>query len=186
MGIGVSVFLLAVGGGLMFGSAVALLPKIARDEFGRDAGDSGLLFALMGVGMIVTSIGLIRYRRLITRRGLVFMIGMVLGTSNQIVQGFVPSYAWIAVLMFLWGASGGFYMNINQTLIQELTPKDKMGRVMSLTALTQGGLVPLGALIASALSGVVGPQRAMSIFGVASLGCVLLTLAVGKELRQQV
>ena len=40
-------------------------------------------------------------------------------------------------------------MNINQTLIQELTPKDKMGRVMSLTALTQGGLVPLGALIAS-------------------------------------
>jgi MFS family permease len=178
-------FLLAVGGGLMFGSAVALLPKIARDEFGRDAGDSGLLFALMGVGMIVTSIGLIRWRQLITRRGLVFMIGMVLGTSNQIVQGFVPSFAWIAVLMFLWGASGGFYMNINQTLIQELTPKEKMGRVMSLTALTQGGLVPLGALIASALSGVVGPLRAMTIFGVASLSCVLVTLAVGKELRQQ-
>lgn len=179
-------FLLAVGGGLMFGSAVALLPKIARDEFGKDADASGLLFALMGVGMIVTSIGLIRYRRLITRRGLVFMLGMVLGTSNQIVQGFVPSYAWLAFLMFLWGASGGFYMNINQTLIQELTPKDKMGRVMSLTALTQGGLVPLGALIASALSGVVGPQQAMSIFGVASLACVLLTLAVAKELRQQV
>ncbi|MEQ1700063.1 MAG: MFS transporter [Ilumatobacteraceae bacterium] len=179
-------FLLAVGGGLMFGSAVALLPKIARDEFGKDADASGLLFALMGVGMIVTSIGLIRYRRLITRRGLVFMLGMVLGTSNQIVQGFVPSYAWLAFLMFLWGASGGFYMNINQTLIQELTPKDKMGRVMSLTSLTQGGLVPLGALLASALSGVVGPQQAMSIFGVASLACVLVTLAVAKELRQQV
>lgn len=179
-------FLLAVGGGLMFGSAVALLPKIARDEFGKDADASGLLFALMGVGMIVTSIGLIRYRRLITRRGLVFMLGMVLGTSNQIVQGFVPSYAWLAFLMFLWGASGGFYMNINQTLIQELTPKDKMGRVMSLTSLTQGGLVPLGALLASALSGVVGPQQAMSIFGVASLACVLITLAVAKELRQQV
>ena len=179
-------FLLAVGGGLMFGSAVALLPKIARDEFGKGADASGLLFALIGVGMIVTSIGLIRFRRLITRRGLVFMIGMVLGTSNQIVQGFAPSFAWIAVLMFFWGASGGFYMNINQTLIQELTPKDKMGRVMSLTALTQGGLVPLGALIASALSGAVGPQQAMSIFGGASLGCVLAALAVAKELRQQV
>ncbi len=170
----------------MFGAAVALLPKIARDEFGKDADASGLLFALMGMGMIVTSIGLIRFRRLITRRGLVFMLGMVLGTSNQIVQGFVPSYTWIALLMFLWGASGGFYMNINQTLIQELTPRDKMGRVMSLTALTQGGLVPLGALIASALSGVIGPQPTMSIFGVVSLACVLITLAVAKELRQQV
>ena len=177
-------FLLAVGGGLMFGSAVALLPKIARDEFGRGANDSGLLFAMMGVGMIITSIGLIRFRRRITRRGLVFMIGMVAGTSNQIVQGFVPSFAWLAILMLLWGASGGFYMNINQTLIQELTPKEKMGRVMSLTALTQGGLVPLGALIASTLAEKIGPQPAMSVFGVASLGCVLVTLAVAKDLRQ--
>ncbi len=178
-------FLLAVGGGLMFGSAVALLPKIARDEFGRSADDSGLLFALMGAGMIATSIGLIRHRQRITRRGLVFMLGMVAGTSNQIVQGFVPSYLWLAVLMFLWGASGGFYMNINQTLIQELTPREKMGRVMSLTSLTQGGLVPLGALVASALAGAIGPQRAMSIFGVVSLSCVLVTLAIAKELRQQ-
>ena len=169
----------------MFGSAVALLPKIARDEFGRSADDSGLLFALMGAGMIATSIGLIRHRQRITRRGLVFMLGMVAGTSNQIVQGFVPSYLWLAVLMFLWGASGGFYMNINQTLIQELTPREKMGRVMSLTSLTQGGLVPLGALVASALAGAIGPQRAMSIFGVVSLSCVLVTLAIAKELRQQ-
>lgn len=178
--------LLAVGGGLMFGGAVALLPKIARDEFGRSADDSGLLFALMGAGMIVTSFALIRYRQRITRRGLVFMLGMVAGTSNQIVQGFVPSFAWLAVLMFLWGASGGFYMNINQTLIQELTPKEKMGRVMSLTVLTQGGLVPLGALVASALAGAIGPQPAMSVFGVVALACVLVTLAVAKELRQQV
>ena len=162
------------------------MPKIARDEFGRSADDSGLLFALMGVGMIVTSIALIRYRQRMTRRGLIFMVGLVIGTSNQIVQGFVPSFAWLAFLMFLWGASGGFYMNINQTLIQELTPKEKMGRVMSLTVLTQGGLVPLGALVASALAEAIGPQPAMSVFGVVSLACVLTTLAVAKELRQQV
>jgi DHA3 family macrolide efflux protein-like MFS transporter len=177
--------LLMVGGGLMMGGAVALLPKIARDEFGRSADDSGVLFALMGVGMIITSIGLIRFRQRITRRGLVFMLGMVAGTSNQIVQGFVPSFAWLAILMVLWGASGGFYLNINQTLIQELTPKEKMGRVMSLTVLTQGGLVPLGALVASALAGAIGPQQAMSAFGVVSLVCVLTTLVVARELRVQ-
>ncbi len=178
--------LLAVGGGLMFGAAVALLPKIARDEFGRSADDSGLLFALMGAGMITTSIALIRYRHRMTRRGLIFMCGLIFGTSNQIVQGFVPSFVWLAVLLFLWGASGGFYLNINQTLIQELTPQEKMGRVMSLTVLTQGGLVPMGALAASALAEAIGPQPAMSVFGVISLACVLVTLAVAKELRQQV
>ncbi len=45
--------------------------------------------------------------------------------------------------------------------------------------------MPLGALVASALAGAIGPQRAMSIFGVVSLSCVLVTLAIAKELRQQ-
>ncbi len=178
-------FLLAVGGGLMHGSAIALLPKITRDEFGRKAGDSGLLFALMGAGMIVTSIGLIRHRHRITRRGLFFMCGMVVGTTNQVVQGVVPSFWWLALLMFLWGLTGGFYMNLNQTLIQELTPREKMGRVMSLTALAQAGLSPLGALAASALAEVTGPQPAMGLFGVVSLAAVFCALLFGKELRAQ-
>jgi MFS family permease len=177
--------LLAIGGGLMMGGAVALLPKIARDEFGRSAAEASRLFALMGVGMIITSLLLIRHRQRITRRGLVFMCAMVVGTTNQILQGLVPSYFWLQVLLLLWGLGGGIYMNLNQTLIQELTPAGHMGRVMSLTALTQAGLVPIGALVASAMAGVIGPRATMSVYGVVGLLCVFGALAFAKELRAQ-
>ena len=177
--------LLSVGGMLMMGSATALIPKIARDEFGRDARSAGQLFALMGVGMIVTSIVLIRHRHRITRRGLVFMLAMVVGTSIQVLQGLVPSYALLAALMLMWGLSGGFYINLNQTLMQELTPPEKMGRVMALNTLAHGGLVPFGAFMASALAGAIGPQSAMSVVGAFALSCVLVCLAVAKSLREQ-
>jgi predicted MFS family arabinose efflux permease len=178
-------FLLGVGGGLMMGGAVALLPKIARDEFGRSAAESSRLFALMGVGMILTSLLLIRHRQRIRRRGLVFMCAMVVGTSNQVLQGVVPSFFWLQVLLLIWGIGGGIYMNLNQTLIQELTPAGHMGRVMSLTALTQAGLVPIGALVASSLAGVIGPRATMSVFGSVALACVLAALTFAKELRAQ-
>ena len=177
--------LLSVGGMLMMGSATALIPKIARDEFGRGARSAGQLFALMGVGMIVTSIVLIRHRHRITRRGLVFMLAMVVGTSIQVLQGLVPSYALLATLMLMWGLSGGFYINLNQTLMQELTPPEKMGRVMALSTLAHGGLVPFGAFMSSALAGVIGPQPAMSVVGAVALSCVLVCLVVAKSLRAQ-
>lgn len=177
------VFLLSVGGGLMMGSASALLPKIARDEFGRTAEDASLLFALMGLGMITTSFVLIRYRQRVTRRGLVFMCTMVVGTSNQVLQGLAPGFGWLQLLLLVWGMGGGIYLNLNQTLIQELTPKDHMGRVMSLTALTHAGLVPIGALAASGLAEGVGPRGAMSAFGALGLACVLSALVFANDLR---
>lgn len=177
--------LLSVGGMLMYGAAIALLPKIARDEFGQNAAEASRLFALMGVGMIVTSTVLIKHRHRMRRRGLLFMLAMVLGTSNQVVQGFVPSFGWLELLLFLWGLTGGIYMNLNQTLIQELTPAERMGRVMSLTALANAGLVPFGALVSSALAGAIGPQPAMSVVGLVALACVLATLATARRLREQ-
>jgi MFS family permease len=175
--------LLCVGGGLMMGGATALLPKLARDVFGRSAADASQLFALMGVGMIVTSFLLIRYRQRIHRRGLVFMVCMTIGCTNQVLMGAMPTFWSLQLLLLLWGVGGGIYMNLNQTLIQESTPQDHMGRVMSLTSLAQAGLVPIGALVGSALAGVIGPRLAMSTFGAIGLVCVLTALVRADALR---
>jgi predicted MFS family arabinose efflux permease len=176
-------FLLCVGGGLMMGGATALLPKLARDVFGRSADDASQLFALMGLGMILTSFALIKYRQRLRRRGLVFMLTLVVGCTNQVLMGFMPTFGWLEVLLLLWGVGGGIYLNLNQTLIQESTPQDHMGRVMSLTSLAQAGLMPIGALVGSALAGAVGPRAAMSIFGAIGLVCVLGTLWRADALR---
>ena len=177
------VFLLCVGGGVMIGGATALLPKLARDVFDRTAADAARLFALMGVGMILTSFVLIKYRHRFRRRGLVFMLTMVVGCTNQILMGFMPTFLSLELMLLLWGVGGGIYMNLNQTLIQESTPQGHMGRVMSLTNLAQAGLVPIGALVGSALAGAVGPRAAMSIYGAVGLACVLGTLWRADALR---
>jgi len=175
---------LLVGGGLMGGSAFTLLPRIARDEFGRNAAEAARLFALMGLGMVTTSLLLMRYRSRIRRRGLVFMCSMVFGTTVQILQGFAPSFVTLELLLLSWGLTGGLYLNLNQALIQELTPRDRMGRVVALSTMVSAGLLPLGGLTAALVASAVGgTQASLSMFGLLGLTCVLLSLWRARGLR---
>lgn len=175
--------LLSAGGLLMAGSAFTLLPRIARDDFGRDASEAARLFALMGLGLVITSVGLMRLRSRLRRRGLVFMGFMVLGCLGQVAQGMAPSFVTLQVLLFTWGLTGGFYVNLNQALIQELTPQDRMGRVMALSALVNAGLLPIGGLVAALLAAAIGAQATVSTFGLVGLCCVLLALWRASGLR---
>lgn len=175
--------LLCVGGGLMAGSGFTLLPRIAREEFGRDAAEAARLFALMGLGMVTTSLLLMRFRSRIRRRGLTFMCFMVIGCTDQILQGRATSFLQLQLLLLVWGLGGGIYMNLNQALIQELTPPDRMGRVMALNSMVGAGLMPLGGLAAGLLASAIGTQRALSTFGAMGLACVLIALWRADRLR---
>jgi hypothetical protein len=75
------------------------------------------------------------------------------------------------------------YMNLNQALIQELTPRDRMGRVMALNSMVSAGLLPLGGLASAMLASVIGAQESLSVFGLLGLGCVLTALWRAKGLR---
>lgn len=175
--------LLCVGGGLMAGGSFTLLPRLARDEFGRSAGDAARLFALLGLGMVSMSLLLMRFRSRITRRGLVFMCFLVAGTTGQILQGLTPSFVTLEILMVLWGFTGGMYLNLNQSLIQELTPPDRMGRVVALSTLVNAGLLPIGGLVAGVAASLLGVRAALSLFGTVALCCVLTALVRAKGLR---
>lgn len=175
--------LLCVGGGLMGGGSFTLLPRLARDVFDRGASDAAGLFALLGLGMVSMSFLLMRFRGRIRRRGLFFMGFLVAGTTGQILQGLAPTFVSLQVLMVLWGFTGGMYMNLNQSLIQELTPLDRMGRVMGLSTLVNAGLLPIGGLAAGVVAAVVGVRTALSLFGLAALLCVITALVRAKGLR---
>jgi hypothetical protein len=175
--------MLMVGGFLMMGASNLLIPEIAHDHFGSEADEAARLFAFMGVGMMVTSLVLLT-KGTLHRKGLVFLIGMVVGTSLQVLMGLAPTYAALAALLCCWGASGGFYLNLNQTLIQAATPHETMGRIMSLHTLCQAGLAPIGSLVAGLLASGVGPRATMSIYGAAGVALAVLTLARAKPLRE--
>ena len=177
--------LLAATGLLMLGPYQALMPQIAREQLGRDAFGASLLFALLGVGMGFTSLILARSRDL-SHKGAWFAGGLVVGGIVQVGLGLSPIYGLTALLMFLWGVSGGLFMNLNQTLIQTHTSPDVMGRVMSLHTLAMVGLSPVGALVGGGMASVVGAPVTVAVAGVAISGvaaAVLLRVTTLRTMR---
>ena len=131
---------------------IVLGPQLAKEEVGASASQTTLMFALLGVGQLLTSLGIMRWNHIIRQKGLWFMCGLCWGSAVQMLLGQSFSIATMAVFLFMWGLGGGFYMNLNQTLIQNNTPPQVMGRVMAIQSLLMSGLAPAGALLVGFLA----------------------------------
>jgi MFS family permease len=102
----------------------------------------------------------------------------------QIVLGQADSILMMSVLLFAWGMGGGFYMNFSQTLIQNNTPPQVMGRVMAVHSLLMSGLAPLGALIVGVIARRVdSAPLTFSVTGLLMLVTAVYFLVVKKNLR---
>ena len=126
---------------------IVLGPQLAREEAGATGSQTTLMFALLGVGQFVTSMFIMRFNQLLVRKGLWFMCGLCWGSGVQIFLGQTHSIVAMSLFLFMWGLGGGLYMNLNQTLIQNNTPREVMGRVMAIHSLLMSGLAPAGALL---------------------------------------
>lgn len=127
---------------------IVLGPQIAREQAGASGSQTTALFALLGVGQFLTSMAIMRFNHKMVRKGMWFMCGLCWGSTVQILLGQSQSIPVMGLFLFLWGIGGGLYMNLNQTLIQNNTPPEVMGRVMAIHSLLMSGLAPAGALIA--------------------------------------
>lgn len=135
---------------------IVLGPQLAREEAAATASQTTLMFALLGVGQFITSIFIMRMNRLLVRKGLWFMVALCWGSSVQMILGQTNTIWTMSLFLFFWGVGGGFYMNLNQTLIQNNTPPQVMGRVMAIHSLLMTGLAPMGALLVGILARRVG------------------------------
>jgi MFS family permease len=182
-GIRVLVVMLMVFGLLMIGPFQALLPVLARDQLERGALDTGLLFASLGTGMLVTSLILASMRN-VKRKGLIFTINYIAGGIGFAAIGLSTSYPLTAVILFFWGMGGGLFINLNQTLIQTNTPHELMGRVMSVHTLSFVGIGPIGALIAGAGAEAFGPAAWIAGCGVFIAATAVVVLLTQPSIRR--
>ncbi len=160
---------------------VTLQARVAED-LGRDGGDAAPLLGLMGLGMAITS-SIIMRRGNMARKGTLFQRAMMVGSTVVILVGLAPDYAYLIPLTFIMGLAGGFYINMNQGLIQSNTPESLMGRVMAMLTLVQLGFMPIGALILGLVANVIGLGPAMSLAGAISLITVVYTYLTDRSLR---
>ena len=71
---------------------------------------------------------------------------------QAVILGFIP-YSWVDFgLLLLLGLENGSSAVLSITWIQTRTPKEMLGRMMSLLILSSTGLIPISQAIAGALS----------------------------------
>ncbi len=176
-------FLLLSVAGLTVNPAVMItLQAFVKEELGRDSGDAAPLFALMGVGMAISSFVVMRKGDM-ANKGAAFQRAMMVGATMTLLMGQTTSYRQLFPLVFVMGLAGGFYINMNQGLIQANTPQPLMGRVMGLFTLVQVGFMPIGALVLGLIANAVGIGATMSGAAALALAVVLVTYVLGRELR---
>lgn len=145
-----------------------------KEELLRDSGDMAYLLGVMAVGISITSVIVMRKGDM-KRKGGKFQRAMMCGSALVLCMGQVSSFLLLIPLFFLMGLAGGFFITMNQGLIQSATPKEIMGRVMGLYLLVQFGLMPIGALGLGWAASQIGAGNVVSICGAISLFVVTWT-----------
>lgn len=154
-----------------------------KEVLGRDSGDAAIALALMGLGIAISSFFVIKKGDM-ANKGMLFQRAMMFGAAMTFLVGRSTTMAMLAAVSFAMGLAGGFYINMNQGLIQANTPQPLMGRVMALYGLTQAGMMPLGALVLGAIAGRVGTGATISGAATVSFVIVAVVYVRGAELRR--
>jgi len=179
-------FFVLLAGSVIFMMApwMVLGPQIAKEEAGASGSQTTVLFAMLGVGQLLTSTLIMRYNHKMIKKGLWFMCGLCWGGSIQILLGQSSSLIGMGVFLFAWGMGGGFYMNLSQTLIQNNTPPQVMGRVMAFHSLLMSGLAPMAALLVGVIARKLdNAPLTFSCAGALMLCLALYFVAMKKHLR---
>ncbi|MDF1704655.1 MAG: MFS transporter [Aeromicrobium sp.] len=145
--------------GMNFAVTTALM---ATEEFGKGAGEFGLLGSIMAIGSLAGA--LLAARRQAPR--LRFIVGAALCFSAlQVVSALMPTYVTYAAVLPLVGLSVLTAVTTANALIQMSTAPAMRGRVASLYLMVFLGSVPLGAPLIGWLGEAFGPRWALAASG---------------------
>lgn len=160
--------LLAVASISVNAAVMVTMQAKVKEELLRDSGDMAYLLGVMAVGIAITSVVVMRKGDM-KRKGGKFQQAMMCGSALVVCMGQASSFKVLLPLFFLMGLAGGFFITMNQGLIQSATPRELMGRVMGLYLLVQFGFMPVGALGLGWAASLAGPGNVVSVCGAVSL-----------------
>jgi len=160
--------LLAVASISVNAAVMVTMQAKVKEELLRDSGDMAYLLGVMAIGIAISSVVVMRKGDM-KRKGGIFQQAMMCGSALVVGMGQASSFKVLLPLFFLMGLAGGFFITMNQGLIQSATPRELMGRVMGLYLLVQFGFMPIGALGLGWAASVVGPGNVVSVCGAVSL-----------------
>lgn len=156
---------------LTLGPLVVGIPVLANERLAEGAAAFGIIMAAISVGNLIGIVvaGMVRSYR---GTGVLTLLLVITFGAGMIAMGFINTTWAGAVIMLLMGLGNGYLSIRLISYLQQRTPPDLLGRIMSLILFANIGLAPLSQAAAGALSKVsltwlfVGVGLAM--FGVAA------------------
>jgi DHA3 family tetracycline resistance protein-like MFS transporter len=165
---------------VFYGPMQVLLPYLVKNRLDLGPEALGGIFAVSGIGSILAAIvigqtGLPRLR--ITVMYAAFALGVlpfaVYGVMTELWMGMAAGFATAALFQL-----GQVTWN---TLLQELVPRQLLGRVSSLDWLVSTALVPVSFALTAPISGIIGPADTMigaGVVGAVAMGALLFVPGV--------
>jgi MFS family permease len=158
---------------VFMGPIEVLVPYLLKNRLSLGPDSLGVIFAVGGIGsmamsLLVGAVGLPRLR--VTAMYGAFAFGVA------ITGGFgLMTSLWQAMAIF-FAAQGAFQLGqiIWTTMLQQLVPRELLGRIASLDWMTSTALVPVSFALTGPVSAALGPERA--VIGAAVLGALLMAL----------
>jgi hypothetical protein len=126
--------------------------------------------------------GIILSRHLTHPTRKTYVLGCIaLGTALALTA-MAPNLTTFYICMVLFGSTTVCYTAVNQALLQRVTPRERIGSVMTLSTYGTMGTTPIGALIVGWLTNI-GTARAAIGVGAASLliSALVLSLTSGRS-----
>lgn len=161
--------------GLNFQMTSALM---ARAEFGKGAGEYGILGSVLAIGSLAGALLAARRERPRVRLviGAAFGFGIATG-----VQALMPTYASYAVACIPVGLASLTMMTAANTTIQMSTDPAVRGRVMSLYMIVMLGATPIGSPIVGWIGEQFGPRWSI---GIGSITALIISVAAALWARK--
>jgi len=166
-----------------FGMNFPIFASTMAVEFGRGAGEYGLLSSILAIGSLTGA--LLAARRERARLRVVVLASAGFGLA-AITSSLMPTFWTFGVSLILIGFATVTMLTTANGYVQTTTEPAVRGRVMALyMAILMGG-TPIGAPIVGAVANAFGPRWALVVGGVAGLvsaGIAFTWLIVRKNLR---
>lgn len=153
------------------------IPFLVREVRGWDVGALGLLYAVFPVGYVLGGLWLGSRTRL-RRRSLLMYGGSIVAGLMLAAFALPLPFAVLAGAALINGAA----LEINNltwnTTMQQIVPRDRLGRVASIDQIGSFALIPLGFALAGWATDLLGPAAVLAIGGISTAVLSLAVLAI--------
>lgn len=157
---------------LVIGPLLVGVPVLAQTRFSQGAAAFGWLMAAYGLGSLAGMVVAGTARRPSSRLFSGLIIGLFAGFGVVIALLASITSVWVGVvLLVVLGVGDGYVAVTMMSVVQRVTPKTMLGRVMSLVMLAMLGLMP----VSTALAGAIIKLGPTALFAGAGAGLLLVT-----------